>query len=111
TANVTVTDKVLVTASGGTASASYSRLGLATAAINAGTHTGGITITVYGNTTETGPCVLNSSGAGSASYSSILLQPGTDGITVAGPTTTGRGLLELNGADNVTIDGDNPSTP
>ena len=32
-------------------------------------------------------------------------------MSVSGPTTTGRGLIELNGADNVTIDGDNPNTP
>lgn len=89
---------------------SYMTLGDAVAAINAGTHTGAVTVDINANTTETGPIVLNSSGAGSASYTSLVIRPSVDGVTVAGPTVTGRGLLELNGADNVTIDGDNPNT-
>ena len=101
---------VLVNATGGTASAVYTTVGAAFTAINAGTHTGAITVTVSANTTEAGPCVLNSSGAGPASYTSVTVRPGTDGVTVSGPTVTGRGLIELNGADNVTIDGDNPNT-
>lgn len=88
----------------------YVTLGDAITAINAGTHTGAVTVDINANTTETGPIVLNSSGAGSASYTSIVIRPGNDGVTVAGPTVTGRGLIELNGADNVTIDGDNPNT-
>lgn len=89
---------------------SYATLGEAIAAINAGTHTGAITVDIMANTTETGAMFLNSSGAGTASYTSIVIRPGADGVTVAGPTVTGRGLIELNGADNVTIDGDNPGT-
>jgi len=88
----------------------YTTLGAAVAAINAGTHTGALTIDISANTTETGAIVLNSSGAGSASYTSILIRPVVDGVTISGPTSTGRGLIELNGADNVTIDGDNPNT-
>ncbi|HMQ70131.1 MAG TPA: hypothetical protein PKC58_14205 [Ignavibacteria bacterium] len=89
---------------------SYPTLKDAFDAINAGTHTGVITVGISSNTTETGPCVLNASGAGSASYTSITINPVNDGIVVSGPTTTGRGLIELNGADNVTINGDNPNT-
>lgn len=88
----------------------YSTLTAAFDAINAGTHTGSVTVTIFGNTTEPGSAVLNSSGAGSASYSSVVIQPANDNITVAGPSLQGRGLIELNGADNVTIDGDNPNT-
>jgi hypothetical protein len=88
----------------------YMTLGDAVAAINAGTHTGAITVSINANTTETGPVVLNSSGAGSASYTSIVIGPTIDNAMVSGPTPQGRGLLELNGADNVTIDGDNPNT-
>ncbi|MBS1494678.1 MAG: T9SS type A sorting domain-containing protein [Bacteroidetes bacterium] len=88
----------------------YTTLKAAFDAINAGTHTGAITISITANTTEAGPCVLNSSGAGSASYTSVNIRPTTDGVTISGPTTTGRGLIELKGADNVTIDGDNPNT-
>lgn len=88
----------------------YTTLGAAFTAINAGTHTGAILIEIASNTTETGACVLNSSGAGSASYTSVLLRPRVDGVTISGPTVGGRGLVELNGADNVVIDGDNPNT-
>jgi hypothetical protein len=75
-----------------------------------GTHTGSIIIDISANTTETGTMVLNGSGAGSASYTSVLIRPSNDGVTVSGASATGRGLIELNGADNVTIDGDNPNT-
>ncbi len=102
--------QVDVTATGGTLSQSYTTLGAAFTAINAGTHTGVITIGISGNTTEAGACVLNSSGAGSASYTSLTIKPTVDGVTISGPTVTGRGLIELNGADNVTIDGDNAGT-
>ncbi len=88
----------------------YATLKDAIDAINAGTHTGAVTVDINANTTETAPSVLNSSGAGAASYTSIIIRPSVDGVTVAGPTVTGRGLIELNGADNVTIDGDNPNS-
>lgn len=102
---------VIVTASAGTPGpTNYTTLKDAIDAINAGTHQGAIAVSIVANTTETTTSVLNSSGAGSAAYTSILIRPGTDGVTVAGPTVTGRGLIELNGADNVTIDGDNPNT-
>lgn len=103
--------QISVTATAGTTGpTAYTTLSGAFAAINAGTHQGAITIAVTANTTETAACVLNSSGAGSASYTSVLIQPTADGVSISGPTVTGRGLIELNGADNVTIDGDNPNT-
>jgi len=88
----------------------YANLAAAVAAINAGTHQGAINIEVCGNSVEAGSLFLNSSVA-PASYTSITLQPNVDGVSITGPTVTGRGLIELNGADNVTIDGDNPNTP
>lgn len=88
----------------------YATLKEAIDAINAGTHTGAITVDVMANTTETASSVLNASGAGSANYTSIIIRAGADGVTVSGPSVQGRGLIELNGADNVTIDGDNPNT-
>jgi PKD repeat protein len=103
--------QVDVTATGGTTSASYTTLKLAFDAINAGTHTGTITIGISANTTEgTTPANLNSSGAGSASYTSILIQPTVDGVSISGNPVTGFGVIQLNGADNVTINGDNPNT-
>ncbi len=102
---------VNVTATAGTANATYTTLTAAFNAVNAGTHQGTITIEIALSTTEgVTPAVLNSSGAGSASYTSILIRPSADGVTVAGTTPTGRGVIELNGADSVTIDGDNPNT-
>ena len=103
---------VTVTATAGTTGPTdYTTLKGAFDAINAGTHQGAITIDIVANTTEGAtPAVLNSSGAGSASYTSVLIRPTNDGVTIAGTTPTGRGVIELNGADNVTIDGDNPNT-
>ena len=101
--------QVDVTATGGV-NASYATLGAAFAAINAGTHTGTIDVAISASTTETGPAVLNSNGAGAASYTSMIIHPSVDGVSISGATATGRGLIELNGADNVTIDGDNPNT-
>jgi len=102
--------QVSVTATGGTLAGSYTTLNAAFTAINAGTHTGAIEIALNANVTETAATVLNSSGAGSANYTSVRIYPSADNVTISGPTLTGRGLIELNGADNVTIDGDNPNT-
>ena len=88
----------------------YPNLGAAIAAINAGTHQGAITVEICASTTETGAMFLNSNAAAPASYTSVTIRPLADGLTISGPTVTGRGLIELNGADNVTIDGDNPNT-
>jgi hypothetical protein len=87
----------------------YNNLGSAFTAINTGNiHTGSIIILVTANTIENSPAVLNASGAGACSYSTVVIQPGSDVVTIAGNfTTRGRGVIELNGADNVTIDGDN----
>jgi hypothetical protein len=92
---------------------SYPTLGAAFAAINDGIlHRGVITIDVCTNVTEgTTPATLNSSGAGSASYTSIVIRPVTTGLAISGSPDTGFGVIQLNGADNVTIDGDSPGTP
>lgn len=104
--------QVSVTATGGTTGpTAYTTLKLAFDAVNAGTHTGSVIVEVGANTAETAPAVLNSSGVGSASYTDLLVRPSADGISITGATVTGRGLIELNAADNVTIDGDNPNTP
>ena len=102
--------QVTLTATVGTASGTFTTLKAAFDAINAGTHQGAIVISINGNTAETAACVLNSTGAGAAIYTSVLIKPTVDGLTISGATATGRGLIELNGADNVTIDGDNPNT-
>jgi Calx-beta domain len=106
-----VAQNVNVTATAGTPAASYTTLKGAFDAVNAGTHQGAITMDIALTTAEGAtPAVLNSSGAGSASYTSVLIRPSVGGVNVVGAPPTGRGVIELNGADNVTLDGDNPNT-
>jgi trimeric autotransporter adhesin len=86
---------------------SYATLKDAFDAINAGTHTGAVTVNIVGNTIETASAVLNASGTGAASYASVLITPtGTRTVTGA---FVGH-LVDLNGADNVTISGGNNLT-
>jgi hypothetical protein len=85
----------------------YATLNAAFAAINGGTHTLAINIEVCGNSTEPAAgAVLNASGAGSASYTSITIKPvGGAARAISGAATAGVPLIDFNGADNVTIDG------
>ena len=92
-----------LTASLGTTTGSFSTLRAAFSAINAGTHRGVIVITINASTTETSSAVLNASGSGSASYTSINIYPTTTGLSISG--NLDAPLIDLNGADNVTIDG------
>ena len=112
--NYTVTasaNNVEVYATGGTLYAAYTTLKGAFDAINASVHTGSINIRINANTAEgTTPATLNSSGAGAASYTAINIRPTADNVTISGSPATGLGIIQLNGADNVTIDGDNPNS-
>ncbi|HRJ90144.1 MAG TPA: carboxypeptidase-like regulatory domain-containing protein [Pyrinomonadaceae bacterium] len=100
-----------VEASGGTLQAGYSTLGAAFAAINAGTHTGDIAVEICASLDEgVNPATLNSSGAGSATYSSIEIYPLSDGLTITGNPGNGFGIIQFNGSDNIAFDGDNPNT-
>ena len=85
-------------------SGSYLTLKLAFDAINSGTHTGALTVTITANTSEIASAVLNASGAGSANYTSINIYPTVSGLTISGNLSS-TPLIDLNGADNVTIDG------
>lgn len=101
--------QISVTASAGTPGpTTYTTLKGAFDAINAGTHQGIINISVTASTTETVQASLNSSLTGAANYSSILIKPAT-GVTasISGSIAAVSGLIKLNGADNVTIDGSN----
>jgi hypothetical protein len=98
--------QVDISASVGTSSGSYSTLKEAFDKINDGTHQGAITIAITANTTETATAVLNASGSGSAVYISVSISPSggaarTISGSIAGP------IIDLNGADDVTIDGIN----
>lgn len=81
----------------------YATLKDAFDAINAGTHTGALTVQIAGDTTETASASLNASGSGAASYTSVSITP-TGARTISG-SISGDGMIILNGADNVTIDG------
>ncbi len=97
--------QISLTATGGTPAGSYATVHDAFTAINAGTHTGSIAISVNGNTTEPAtPVNLAASGQGAASYTAIVIKP-TVVATIAGATTPGSAVINLDGADNVTIDG------
>jgi len=90
-----------VTVSGAHASSNgtYTTLTLAFSAINGQLQTGNnIVITLTASTTETGTAVLNS-----GTWTSLTIYPTVSGVII-GKTATGI-LLDINGADNVTIDG------
>jgi hypothetical protein len=93
---------VTAEASSGTASANYNNLASAFAAINAGTHQGAVVLKINAPTWEPG-AVINASGTGSANYTSVSVYPTVSGLS----TTTDFALpvINLNGADNITIDG------
>ncbi|MEI6140717.1 MAG: choice-of-anchor Q domain-containing protein [Mariniphaga sp.] len=100
-----VTPPVTVTATSGTQGPSfYGTLKDVFDKINDGTHKGAITIKINGGTTETASAVLNASGTNTASYTSINIYPTNTGLSING-NLTGVPLIDLNGADNVTIDG------
>ncbi len=86
-ANGTLTiANVVVEATAGTARAAYSTLAEAYTAINNGTHQGVITVNIYASTSETTSATLNSSGTGSASYTSVTIVPQA-GVTITGSTS------------------------
>ena len=90
--------QVSVSSSGGTTTGTYATVNAAFTAINAGTHTGAITVTVTANTTEpVTPVPLLASGTASSSYTGITIKPGSSGIVINGNAspTTGRAILEL----------------
>ncbi len=88
--------------------ADYATLQLAFAAINSGTIKGQIILQITGSITETSSPVLNASGTVASNYTSVRIYPtGTYSVTATTltPTFGNFALIDLNGADNVTIDG------
>jgi hypothetical protein len=82
---------------------SYNSLKAAFDAVNNGTATGNLEIKLTDNSLETATATLNASGTGSASYNSILIYPTKSVISIFGDLN--MPLIDLNGADNVIIDG------
>ena len=108
----TASAQVSVTATAGTMGpTSYTTVNSAFTAINAGTHQGAITVTVTANTTEPSTPVPLLRSNTPSSYSSILITcSGNVTVNSAVTPSATRGILEFVGADNVTIDGDDPGT-
>ncbi|MBT8317630.1 MAG: hypothetical protein HKP59_08380, partial [Lutibacter sp.] len=92
-----------VNATIGAALAFYPTLKGAFDEINAGKHQGTINIKINHSTIESASATLNTSGSGSASYSSVKIYPTVSGLSISGNLDSP--LIDLNGADNVTIDG------
>ena len=98
--------QVTLTATSGTATGSFTTLKGAFDAINLGTHKGVIEIKINANTTETASASLTASAALATSapfYTSITVYPTATGLSITGALAAP--LINLNGADNVTIDG------
>jgi len=85
----------------------YSSLKEAFSKINSGFHTGALEIRIKANTTETSSAILYRSGytgaGGTSNYTSIRIYPTVTGITISG--NIDAHLIDLDGADNVIIDG------
>lgn len=82
----------------------YSNLKAGFDDVNNGVLTGDIVFHITSNTSETVTATLNETGTGSASYTSILITPFANSlVSISG--TVSVGLINLNGASNVTIDG------
>ena len=96
--------QVAVSSGGSVPNASYSTLKGAFDQVNSGFHTGIINITITGNTSESASAILKASGTGSASYSSLSIQPSGGPWTISGAFNS-TGLIVLDGANNVKIDG------
>lgn len=108
TVMVTVTAvNVEVNATAATPYGCYATVKSAFDAINLGTHQGAITIKVIAATvTETAPAVLYNSGVnpdGTSSYTSVHMYPTASNRLVTGAIV--GALIDLDGADNVRIDG------
>ena len=86
----------------GNTNADYATLGAAFTAINIGSITGAITLQIISGTSEGASAVLNASG-GSASYTSVTIYPTVTSCYITGNLLAP--LIDLNGADNVTING------
>jgi trimeric autotransporter adhesin len=96
---------ITVNATGGALTADYGSLQTAFDAINAGTHTGAITVLVNASTTEIASCTLNASGVGAAAYTNITVSPAGGGARTVSGAIISAPLINLDGADNVTING------
>jgi hypothetical protein len=103
----TLKAQVSLTATGGAATGSYTTVSQAFDSINKGFHSGDIVLTITANTTEPGAPVSLLK-PGTSPYTSVKIIP--SGVRTIGLTNlnANRAIIELFGARNVTIDGDDP---
>lgn len=110
--STTLQAQVSLTATGGSSTGFYSSLKGAFDNINAGIHSGSITITLTSGTVETATAVLDSSGNGFSSYTSITIASSVgNNFPVTG--IIAGDLVRFNGADFVNVSNvtfDNSST-
>lgn len=99
--------QVDVTATSGTATATYTTVKGAFDAINAGTHQGAINITITANTSETATAALSRS-TGTSNFTSVSLKPAA-GVTATITGAAAGPVFRILGS-NVTIDGSNNGT-
>lgn len=92
-----------VNATIGTTLAYYTSLKAVFDNINNGLHRGTVTVKIRNSSVETATAVLNASGTGGSSFASVRIYPTLANLSVVGNLTAP--LIDLNGADNVTIDG------
>lgn len=108
TATITV-GNIEVDATGGTPVAYYATLQAAFFAINTGVHQGIIKIKIICSTTETLRARLYNTGVntdGTANYSSVTMFPVNPGLSISSSLSNATSeLIDLYGADSVTIDG------
>lgn len=95
---------VQVTATAGTAAADYTNLRLALAAVNAGTHQGTVEVKITTSISDNQTATIYQSGYnGTSSYTSLRIYPTAANLICE--TSVNGVMLDLNGADNVTVDG------
>ncbi len=82
----------------------YANLTTAFTAINGGTISGSIILQLTTTQALTATASLNASGSGLANYTSVVIYPTVAGITISG-SIANAAIINLNGADNVTLDG------
>lgn len=90
---------------GGGTQTGYANLVAAFASINNGLHTGTITVDICGSTPQDDPAILLASGSGVSNYTSIVISPAGGLARTIASNINSNGLIVLDGADNVTIDG------
>ncbi len=82
----------------------YTNLTTAFTAVNGGTLTGDIVFQIISSQTLTSSAALNASGSGSANYTSVIIYPTAAGLSISS-NINNQPTINLNGADNVIIDG------